>query len=407
MSAPPLNPEIQKFFSNIGTSTQSLLKSVTESAAAATAKWTWWHVAATIALALIFLIVYLTISRNYETPDNIRVKTTTCTAQLAARVPATGRKSLKLYKEELRKGSVSNNAWVLGNLYIATVNGAGLFFPARDGVFSPEAVRLAAKAGARGFVFDIWPDLAGAPVLQAIESGSLWRRISMNALPFDSAVAAVITAVFGTGLVPTISDNSDDFVVLYLRFRGEPTKYTYDSVAAALRSNMEQYRLPAAFNSCKQQDTLVATHINQLAQKVIIVSNMAATDSRLADYINMSATPDIVVDASPQSLANGQITQAMVTRSLTFVAPAIESDGVDYDWEKYGYAQGASCLAVNYGSDSAYVTKYLSPEMFGTYSYRIKPVAQRSPIKYTPIPDQTKDQGTNGGVMSVSAQISP
>lgn len=334
--------------------------------AASASAWTWFDVAWTLVIVIIFITVGVSIAKTFEKPYNVRTKVEACMA--AAPPIATGRKSLRDYKVKLRNElKIADNLWIVGNFYVATVNTAGLLYPAADGVFSPEAISYAAKQGARGFVFDIWPDAT----LKVVESGSNWRRISMNSLSFNTAFQSMIESVFAKGLNPVGTDAAEDYVVCYLRFRGTPVKATFDSVAGTLRSNMEQYRMDASFNACNGQKRIVTTNIRELASRVIIVSNTRAEKSALTDYINMAPEENYIVEETLSNIAGLDGTaldneHKKINRSLTFIAPKAESESPNYNWQRWGLDRGICCFAMDFMSlDEAYKAK------FGTYSYYI------------------------------------
>jgi hypothetical protein len=172
------------------------------------------------------------------------------------------------------------------------VNASGIFFPAVNGVVSVYAARLAVAGGARAFVFDIWPDVEPGgkfgPTIQAIEGGSMWRRVTLNALPFTP----VLQAIVAEALQATSNPGHQDPLILYLRFRGNPRASTFDMTADALQSLITPYRLDMNFNNCRGADRLFAVPINQLFSKVIVVSNVRGS-GRFMDYVNFSVKDGI------------------------------------------------------------------------------------------------------------------
>ena len=271
------------------------------------------------------------------------------------------------------------------NFYISTVNVAGFFFPATDGVFSPAAARLAVLGGARGFVFDIWPDLsAGAnygPSLQVVESGSLWRRTSINALPLSIVMSALVNEALEVNGRPGYHDP----VVLYLRFRGKPRSSTFDGTYGVLRDTLDKYRLDSSFNNCRGQDRLYRTPIKSLMRKVIIVSNTRAAGTYLSEYINIGPIDGIKQEYLPAETrdlsmdAQGEAIRKIKTMP-TFVAPLSElPNAASNDWDFVPAMNiGIQLIAMNFWNNTDKLKDYMSDAKFGKQSFLIKP----QPLRY-------------------------
>lgn len=324
---------------------------------------------------------------------------------------------------------MANNTILFANMYMSTVNGTGLFFPARDGVFSPDAVRQAVRAGARCFVLDVWPDMSPtggfAPILQVVESGSVWRRISLNSIPLDTAIGAIQSSLHGGGLVggSTGSDSRSEIVVLYLRFNGRPRKETFDMTAAVLQKHIEPYRLDPSFTVANQRH-LYLTPVISLAGKVVVMSNVLASDTGLEDYIN--AVPKEWSVDQLRTLPDSEIpnTVAVIREQLNIVAPPLDSEkGLkaesNFAWGPYGHALGIQFVAMNFFADmrkDKNLREYLSPDMFGKRSYILKPadLRMRPAIMAKPTVTETNKQiqqkiGTEditvGALAAVSGQV--
>jgi hypothetical protein len=275
---------------------------------------------------------------------------------------------------------------------------------------SSEAARTAVLAGARAFVLDIWPDLrAGAnygPVIQVVEEGSDWRRISLNSLPLSSVVRPIVEEGFQTAMRPGI----DDPMFLYLRFRGKPRSATFEATARVLSEALEQYRLDTSFNNCRAQDRIYTLPIPHFFKKVIIFSNMRATGTALADYINVAPTDGIDVEMSAsdvraQAASKTQATLQKIKGNLTWVAPPSElpiAEKNDYDWEA-AQGLGIQFTAMNFWNRNDRLKKYLSPPYFGTQSFLIKPTPLRYVMETIPDPKQPFNPnwgtGTTAGTM--------
>jgi hypothetical protein len=283
------------------------------------------------------------------------------------------------------------------------VNASGLFSPVVDGIASPEAIRLAALAGARGFVFDIWPDLSpGAnfgPVIQTVESGSLWRRVTMNSLPFSYVLKTLAEEAFEINSRPGYFDP----LFIYLRFRGKPRKSTFDLTAKAISANFEQYRLSNIFNRCRHQDELFSTPITDLLRKVIIFSSESAEGTNLRDYINVGPKAGVkpVYGAND---ARGMTQEAIVQgkrviqQNLTWVAPLSEEVSAESNnWDpQTSFDLGIMFCAMNFWDRNDKLKNYMRPDMFGKQSFKIKPESLRYILEILPKPLNPPYPGWNG-----------
>jgi len=391
-ATPEFNSEILSIFSGL----QSAFHSKVETIQAKTGKFSiLWFIALIVGVVAVY-VWYGNYVKTLETPTNIAYIVRTNIAKHDAYTAANpNRIGLRDYLNNL---NIGDEQLAFTNFYISTVNTTGFFFPATNGVFSPAAARLAVIAGARGFVFDIWPDLSpGAkfgPSLQIVEPGSLWRRISLNALPLSIVLKAVIEEAFEVGGRP----GQYDPVVLYLRFRGKPRTSTFEATYGVLRDALDRYRLDMSFNNCRGQDRLFRTPIKSLMQKVIVVSNTRAEGTNFAEYVNVgpvdgfkqeylsAETRDMNIDGKIQ--ASGRIKQM-----ITFIAPSSEDPAAESnDWDfRPGMELGIHCVAMNFWNPTDKLKAYLSAEMFGKQSFRIKPPQLRYVVETLPKPQSPPD----------------
>lgn len=384
-AAPEFNREIMSIFSGIRSTVQNKFAE---------------HKPSDGSFSIVFFILivigaialyswYGTYSQTLETPTNIsRIVKTNIEKNDIYSTNNQNRIGLREYLDRL---NVGEDQLSFTNFYISTVNVTGFFFPATDGVFSPAAARLAVLAGARGFVFDIWPDLSPgarfAPSLQIIEPGSLWRRISLNFLPFSIILKAVINEALEVAGRPGYSDP----VVIYLRFRGKPRTSTYDATYAVLQDAIQQYRLDMSFNNCRGQDRLFRTPIRTLMRKVIVVSNTRAEGTRLSDCINIGPADGFKQEYIPSetrdlSLDGRATAIAKIKQSITFVAPYSEIPTAESnDWDFIPAMDiGIQCIAMNFWNSTDRLKQYLSPEKFGKQSFLIKPPQLRYVLELLP-----------------------
>ena len=317
--------------------------------------------------------------RLLETPDNIsRIANDSIVAHSHYSKRNPDRVGIQSYLLKLKQSGVPDAKLVLTNFYVSTANASGLFDPTVDGVVSPEAIRFATLAGARAFVFDIWPDLTpGAqfgPVIQIVESGSNWRRLSLNSLPFGMLCKILVEEAFQMG---SARPGYSDPLFLYLRFRGAPRSTTFDSTARILSAYFEQYRLPNMYNRCRNQDKLFATPMTELLQKVIVVSNTHAPGTLLQDYINIGPKAGIkleygVNEARGLDGAAAKQAKTLILQNLTWVAPMSENNGNSWDFQQ-SMDVGIMFCAMDFWDRNDKLANYLDPAMFGTQSFLLKP----------------------------------
>lgn len=396
---PVLNKRIKDFFSGL---LPNMFGSAGESQTTYTILLTMGILLATLGL----FIWYFKIHKRLETPYNIQqlVKAGVRQADTVSKQYNTSiqRKDLRSYLIDQQKTGVPAKHMALTNFYVNTVNGAGLFYPATDGVMSPVAAQMAVSAGARGFIFDIWPNLEPGgnfgPSLQVVEQGTLWRRITLNAVSFASVLNTIVNEVF----LPY----PNDIIYLYLRFRGSPRYSTFDGTMNALRGNIEQYRLDASFNACRGQERLFKTPITQLFGRVIVLSNLKARGTPLEDYINSSPLQGIQTDWAPQNIR--ALTETMIgeqkkniQQNLTVAALPLEDPKAETNsWEwKTAANLGVHLIGMNLLFKNDQLDSYRGSNMFGSSSYVLKPENLRYELDIIEAPGRPEDpqwEGENG-----------
>lgn len=355
--------------------------------------------------------------RLFETPANInRISRNATQAHAIYAKENPKRIGLRGYLNSLQKANVPASHLSVTNFYVSTVNATGVFYPAHNGVVSTEAVRAAVLAGARGFVFDIWPDLtpnaAFAPSIQVVEEGSLWRRISMNQLPLISILRALIQEAFETDGRP----GHEDPIFIYLRFRGKPRSITYEATANVLQATLESYRLDASFNRGRGQDRIFSTPITQLFKKVVLFSNIRAEGTRLSDYINVAPSEGIKLDwnvADYKGLTADMRVEAVskIKMNLSWVAPMSESKEAEmnsYDW-KSAHDVGIQFAAMNFWNVNDAFKQYRGASLFEKQSFALKPFELRHVIELLPNPKQPVNPqwgaGPTAGTLRTPAAI--
>jgi len=357
-----------------------------------------------IALVIGLLLWYFRASRKFETPTNIsRIGMHILKEQGNVYSNPHGRVGIRSYLQKLKNDGVPDTHLCFTNFYYSTVNASSVFLPALDAIVSPAALKTAYDGGARAFVFDLWPDMTPganfAPVVQIVEAGSNWRRISMNALPFASCLQTLIQTAYQIGSNP----GSEDPLILYLRFRGVPRTSTYTATAQALQATIEPYRLAYPFYNCRGQDDLFKTPIINFFKKVVIASNVRAAGNMLSDYINIGPRDGIKLEWRPNE-ANGLSIEAKadairkIQQNLSFVAPASELPEASNNYDSKPSADvGIHCCAMNFWNNNDALKKYMDPALFGKQSFAIKPVPLRYIIETLPPPKYPENPNWGSG----------
>lgn len=396
-----------------------------------------------VGLLLLFVIViiwYIHQVRFLATPGNIaRILNENIKAESHYITDAPKRKGLPALCKKLREEEgYTEDDLILTNFYTYSVNATGLFFPAKNGVVSTDAAKLAVLAGARCFVFDIWPDMEPhgdfGPVIEAMDEGSLWRRTTLNALSLATILPAVVqTALPLAGntyippdpgsllqippLGPNQGQGQQDPVFLYLRFRGAPRPSTFDHVADVLESTILPYRLDAKFNHCRRADELFKIHMRHLFSKVVVMSNTQGS-GRFSDFVNFAPRTGILMEyqADQLQLITGDSAAEAKKKILmnpSFVAPMSEDKLAQTNAFSISMAQklGIHFVAMDLWTkgDGPQLKAY--QQMFSPYSFSFKPADLRytinhlTPPQTAPNPDWGNAAEGQAGMLRAPAAI--
>jgi hypothetical protein len=414
---PVLNKQFVEYATSILSAAKSKGKAAYDAAANDGNMLPWWTLGLII-LACVAGYIFYGISAGWlETPPNIQtyVKNAMKKSDHYSQ-GAPNRMGIRRYIQQLKGAGLPDNHLAVTNFYGSAINAAGIYLPPVDGVVTPYAIRSAFDAGARAYVFDIWPDMTpGAnfgPIIQIVESGSLWRRISVNSLPFSSILKELISS----GLENTASPGYEDPLFLYIRFRGTPRRSTYDGVASALRAIIEPYRLDQMYNACRNQENLFKIPITDLFRKVLVFSNRQAQGTSFADYVNAAPSEGIDIEYAT-NMAKGLNTDARaiavrkIKQNFAFVAPVSESPDTNdnkYDYH-LSYDVGIHFCSMNFWNQNDKLKSYMSADRFGKCSYQIKPVELRYFIDVLANPKYLKNPdwgtGTSAGTPYRPADI--
>lgn len=413
---PRINPELAQFFSGAG---QSVLDFKSKVVASTGGGYSFLMIVLGIAMVIGVYIWYGNYRAYYESDSNIQRIIKEKTKEFGQYYDSRRDKRIDLptYLAELKKAGVPDTHLCLTNFYISTANATGIFLPGKDGVVSEYAARVAVSAGARAFVFDIWPDLRPggnfSPVLQIVESGSVWRRISLNSAPFVTVLKTIMHEIFESG-----RPGFNDVVVLYLRFRGTPKPQTFDGTLAALQACIEPYRLDASFNNCRGQkgdsNRLFSTFITSLFKKVIVVSNNVARGHGLNDYINIGPDDGVKIewgDKDALGLNEQARTKAKadIQQNLAFVAPLSEDPKTDNNNWRFDESMkiGIQYIAMNFMQSSDYLLDYLDDKKFGRSSYLLKPEGLRYIPMFLSNPKSPENPGWGSGPTAGTPTVPP
>ena len=388
---PRLNPAITSFF------TEALAKVQTTGVGGIPF---WAYLLAALIVYLCFHF-YTKVYWTLESPANIRTRLRDfVTKYNIYGDQRSSRRSLLQYLEDLRKTGIPDSHFALTNFYVCAANTAATFTPIRDGIVSPDAVRLALAAGARYLDFTIWSGGSStnhAPFIAEMDVGSNWRRLTMNQLSFRAAMDAVEQygiagpgAAADTGTTPYARDP----LFIMLRFMGNPKPETFDQVADALTNTIEPYRLDFTYYKSRGMDKLYKTPITEFSNKVIIMSNIYPPDgSALSDYINIGPRSTVPLEMTNKDvLSIPQENKAAITtriqQHLTVVRSSMEEpEGDTNSWDFAPLqALGVHFAAMNFWSQDANLAAYRKPDMFGVNSFKIKPADMRYIIEYVKPP---------------------
>jgi hypothetical protein len=409
-SRPELNPEIKSFIA-------SAAAKIKDGALKLAEKSSGFPIIALIVIVVAVIGLMIWFSKQamfFETPTNTQRVTKDATqAQARYDMDNPKRVHLRDYLTALKGQGVPDAHLALTNFYISTVNATGVFLPGYNSTVSPMAVRAAVLAGARCFVFDVWPDVSpGAnfgPSIQVVEAGSNWRRITLNSAPLAPLLKVLITETLEVD-----RPGNTDPVFIYLRFRGKQRSSTYDGTLNALRATIEQYRLESPFNACRSQDRVFAMPITSFFKKVVVISNTNAGSHPLSDYINIGPKAGIKQDwgtIEARGLSSDTLITAQrnIQQNLTFVAPLSEDPSADTNsWSiKESQDIGIQFVAMNLWDNNDNLKAYQAPDMFGRQSFKIKPVPLRYIIEILANPLYPENPHWGTGPTSGSPTIPP
>ena len=298
------------------------------------------------------------------------------------------------------------------NFHVMTANLGGYFSPVGNAAFCKAAIQYAIQAGARCLIFDVWPNTnKGAnmgPILKVCKSDDNYDIVGTSYYTMDLVTA--LTEVKKWAFEDSANPGNQDPMFLYFRFRGKTTSDTLTGTANAISIALEQYRLPFTYSSTKATNTLYTTPINELIQKIIILSNNPGTGTRFAEYVNnpATATTSIFIPGAVKNLTDLQAKEFDTSATTKFItcAPLPEdignSESNSWSW-KQAHDIGVQFCGLNLWVQDDGLKGYLDPDdgIFGKYSFLLKPVATLYKIERVPPPIVVKDLGYGDGTVEV------
>ena len=353
-----------------------------------------------VVLYAVFVLLYR-IYWTIETPGNIRYRLKNfITLYNDYGNQRSSRKGLSQYLDDLRRQGVSDNQFALTNFFTCSAIAPATFTPIRDGIVSPDAIRLVLAAGVRYLDISLYSggaDTNYAPFVAEMDAGSNWRRITMNQLPFGTIMDAIVQyGMAGPNAASDINEAaySSDPMFIMLRFNGKVKPATYNAVASVLSKSIESFRLDFTYNGARGMERLFKTPITQFFKKIVILSNVYPPLSNpFNDYINIGPRGSTPLDMSHKEIVGipdnnrGNII-ARIQQNLTVTRVNMEEpdcDKNDWDWRK-AHSLGIHFAALNFWSKDAKLGDYRKPDVFGVNSFLLKPESLRYTIEYVAPP---------------------
>jgi hypothetical protein len=307
---------------------------------------------------------------------------------------------LRDYIASIRAKGVPESHLALTNFFVSSSNTPAFFTPIRDGIVSPDAIRLSLAAGARYLDFEIWSDsktMKYRPMVKGVDVGSNWRRITMTEMPFQIVMDNVLKygmsgpqADANTNIAPY----RDDPLFIMLHFRGKLRPETFTETANILNKTIESKRLDFTYNKCRNMENLFKVPISEFYGKIVIMSNVYPPDNNLLfDYINVGPRSAVQLEmttkdikAIPTNSVRQYIQQ--IQQNLTICRVALDEPDCDINSNDLQASQalGIHFSAMNFWSMDDNLKEYFSSDNFGTSSFKIKPVPLRHVIEYVAPP---------------------
>lgn len=377
-----------------------------------------------LSMVIIGIVIGLKIMREQPSEANLLAlvkKGMTDTASYPKKLPT--RKGLNDYLFD-KVPNISADYLAFSNFHVMTANLGGYFSPVTKAAFSKEAIQYVIQAGARCIVFDIWPDISKGgnkgPILAVRQNDDSIEILGSSYYTMNLTTA--FNEVRKWAFEDSANPGSNDPMILYLRFRGKPVANTLNGTATALTIAFQQHRLPDNF-TFTDKNPLYSTPINILLPgKIIILSDQPGTGTAFAQWVNNPVAPSdspferktIATPGEMHGLSPSQLTALDITctKNLMACAPLPElidtSESNSWDW-KGAHNAGIQFCALNLWVKDDGLKTYLTPAVFGTYSFLIKSgtppttegFASRYTIERVPPPIPVKPLGYGDGTVTI------
>ena len=233
-----------------------------------------WYMWIIVIVACYFLLRYaVKVYWTLETPANIRCKLNEFLEKFNKYGDSrSSHMGLRDYINKLQSDGLPDTHLALTNFFVSSSNTPAFFTPIRDGVASPDSIRLTLAAGARYLDFSIWGDGRRnnyRPMLKGMDVGSNWRRITMTEMTFANAMDNVVKYGFAGPRASSDTNSApyrDDPLFIMLRFKGKYREQTFTQVANILRNAIESNRLDFTYNKGRGMEGLFKVPITQFPQ---------------------------------------------------------------------------------------------------------------------------------------------
>jgi hypothetical protein len=332
---------------------------------------------------------------------------------------------------KLSRGSITDYLATVGkstdvpmtSLQVATANFGGIVTEDMGamnpyiGSVSPDAARMQVEAGARGIIFDIWPDPAAPanPVVAAMldnqqwwfqnwwaTTGGLgrgtgrysnWRLMTRNTAPVGDVLGAAIQAAFNDAN----SKQSNDPFFVVLKLHGAMTIPYLNNLGTIVQGALGGHAMEVStWGNAKSQSTLGSAEVSQFLNRAFVIVlpdietgyNSLPNTNTYKDFVAKFQTTTLAtytnaIEQNPDTMffdpTNiGAITPDAVKNNMIIVQPSVGGQSADNTvlFTNTSYAAcratGAQLVAVNLfspnASDATMMT-FMGPAVFGKYSF--------------------------------------
>ena len=252
-----------------------------------------------------------------------------------------------------------------------------------NGFVSICALQNVIKQGVRGFDMEIY-NIGGSPVVATSISDSYYIKGTYNYLDFADVMDTITNNCFGTTGTTNVCPNSNDPVILHLRFKSN-NKDMFTKLASIMES-YDNYMLDNSYSYQYNGQNLGAVPLLSLAGYiVIIVSNdnttFATTDFN--EYVNMTSGSPLMSALHYTDIYNTPSLQDLQNKNKTGMTIAMPDVGKDPGNPNGPAVRTAGCqmIAMRYQKVDNYLEE--NALFFDTngYAFVLKP----EHLRYIPV----------------------